>query len=374
MKLKALASSDKEMIRLIENGAITDLATFVEFYYSESKFEYDKELMTKRKLKDYENNKQYIDTYIKEMSEQNFTRRNPEKTQDNNLHPNIYGFTDEELDTFKRNINNTSIREVDFKIENINLYDRVWTTINPYKIKTYCITDKDLLDYFFNIITFLEVNSYIELVENDLNLSPFFKKKSSNGFVNTIAPENLELDMESNSRLLAEQVKDIIDGRQIYKDNDKDYSDEYLQIDSELLKYCEKYRDKKIIVRQDLHVLVENDFIPSEKKQYDQSRKQAWIAIIISGVIGLASIITSIFQTNLMYRRNNDFWTYNESIETSELIEVNDNLEIIQDEIQTLSVNENNNKDNTELIEKLDELIDLLSKYINKNEITETNP
>ena len=145
-----------------------------------------------------------------------------------------------------------------------------------------------------------------------------------------------------------------------------EFIDEVLDFNDEPFRICEHYFDKKILPVPALKNFIDNDFNTPDQIATKKSLKAAWIAIIISVVATVISLLATIFSI---------YATYN--VDPSEV-----NLQKIQSQLESIenSINTSNEEqldkilnaldnippsyDNSEIIEKLEEIANLIQQEI----------
>lgn len=367
MNYTELTKTDKEMIKQIADGTITCLEDFEKIYFKDYIFTYDVDLINRNKQNDYLRQKSSIENYLEDRESQ-FEKEKPNVT----LHDNSGQLIDEySLEDFKKCelvLQFPYVSEADFT-EKVSIGNK------KYEIKTleepvYFKDKEDIkkLSRFCDILLYLNFNNYITFknMKNEFYYPNIILNKVTDPKLTGGVSKPLDNNVRINT-IIDTNTSNQKHSCYVYKNNDKYYSPEYLQADDTLKNICSNFYDKYIAINDTLHVFINNDFKPLqlvEQTRYKKSSTRAWVAIIISIIIGTGSIITSIFSinnSNNNYKQNTDFWEPNETAEITAMNDINKNLEEIQTQLETNS--SESDTENYELTEKLEELINLLTEY-----------
>lgn len=359
-----LNSFQKDIIRKIANAEVYDLLSFFSTFFKDSEYKHNYEYIKKRKKKDYDDNKNNIEEYLKKIKKSKFYMTTME-------HEN---YSTEEINSFRNQLANYEVNYSDFYYS-IEIGNKKFG-INTLEEGVYIPDDKylRLLD-FLSIWQLLQSEKLILTIPCDIDnkiIKLFFKKKDNQEnnnikYIEDIIDEQYENNSKSKNEVfdlnMLKKINDLFppsfNEKYFYKKDDKEYSDTSLIMDNEIVMISKDYIGKKILVLPELLKFVQDDFISADEIKYRIEHRLTVLAVVTSIFF---SIVTLVFSLYLAFD-DNKFWSENERVKNQQYIEMNRSLLEIENRLkETSEILLDRNEDDVE--DKL--IMNEIKKDINK--------
>lgn len=366
-----LNSFQKDIIRKIANAEVYDLLSFFSTFFKDSEYKHNKEYIKKEKKKDYDNNKDMIEEYLKKIKKSKFYRNTIE-------HEN---YSTEELNNFRKRLANYEVNYSDF-----HYYTEIRNNkfgINTLEEGVY-LSDKNywrVLD-FLSIWQLLQSEKLILTIPCSIDnkiIKLFFKKKNNQeknntNYIKHMLNEKFKGDSKIKNEVFTAEVRKNINDlfppsfneKIFYKKDDREYSDIFLIIDNEIVMISQDYLDKKILVLPELLKFVQNDFISSDERKYRIEHRLTVLAVVTSIFFSIVSLVSSLY----LEFDDNKFWSENERAKNQQYIEMNRSLLEIENRLKEtseilLNTNDNDIEDKltmNEIKKDINKILELIEK------------
>lgn len=367
-----LNSFQKDIIRKIANAEVYDLLSFFSTFFKDSEYKHNYEDIKRRKKKDYDDNKNNIEEYLKKIKKTKFHMTTMMG------HEN---YSTEEINNFRNRLANYEVNVYDFYYS-IEIGNKKFG-INALEEGVYISDDKylRLLD-FLSIWQLLQSEKLILTIPCDIDnkiIKLFFKKKDNKEnnnikYIERIIKEQHENNSKSKNEMFDSNISKRISNlfppsfneKYFYKKDEKEYSDTSLIIDNEIIMVSQNYIDKKILVLPDLLKFVQNDFISSDEIKYRIEHRLTVLAVVTSIFFSIVSLVFSLY----LAFDDNKFWSENERVKNKHYIEMNRSLLEIENRLkETSEILLDRNGDNiegklimNEIKEDINKILELIEK------------